>query len=252
MFVENEEMILPDDFVEDTTPTEPTEEINNEVETEETLEGTPTNENEPPTPQEQKIKIKYNHEDRELTLEEATQLAQKGMNYDKIQQQYNEMQNNPGLQYLNDLAQRNDMSVEDLVSYWKQQEEQDQLQELIQSNIPEEYAQEILENRKFRQEQQQERQTKQQEEQQQAELMEFINTFPDVDPSKIPPEIWQKVNEGVPIKYAYMEHQMSELKNQVKVLKNNETNKKKAPLGSVSATGGNDEGEDPFLMGFNF
>ena len=261
----NEDMILPNDFVnEDAQPQ--AQDINNEQVTETTEQPDYTNEGEQVeevTTQEEtssevdnspRIKVKYNHEERELTLEEATQLAQKGMNYDKLQEKINSYQNDPGLQYLNEIAQKNNTSVEELVSYWKEQEQQAQLNELIQQNIPEEYAREMLENRKFREQLQQQEKQKAQTEKQNAEYMEFFENFPGVEPKDIPPEVFvRSEQEGIPLKYAYMEHERNTLMNRVKMLEQNNKNIRKAPLSAGVSSHGSQEvaQEDDFLKGFN-
>lgn len=204
------------------------------------------------TPEEQRIRIKYNHEERELTLEEATQLAQKGMNYDKLQQKFNEAQNNPGLAYLNKLAERSGTSIENLVSYWEEQETQAELNQLIQNNIPEEYAREMIENKKFREQMEQKERQAQLESKQHQEFDDFFKTFTDVKPESIPAEVWQRNEEGVPLKYAYMEHEYNQLKNEMQVLKHNQEIKKKAPIRSTISYGNKEETtDDPFLEGFN-
>ena len=71
--------------ITETQPAEPT--ANNEpAPAEQPAEPEPTTVQEPsePVPQPQTVKIKYNHEEHELSLEEAATLAQKGMNYDKL------------------------------------------------------------------------------------------------------------------------------------------------------------------------
>lgn len=255
-----DDVILPDDFTD--TPTDETEVVEDNQdgieEPQNTLEG-----QDPQEPQQEplqdipKIKVKFNHEEKELTLDEATLYAQKGMNYDKVIERLNEVQNNPGLQYLNDLANKNNMSVEDLVGYWRQQEEQQMINELVQKNIPEEYAREMVENRKFREQlnKEKEQQTKMTETKQkeEAEIKAFMDAFPDVKPDDIPQEVIDKVQAGTPLKYAYMEHQYSQLTNKVKTLETNISNTKKAPLkAGVSSFGGEEPtSEDDFLKGFN-
>lgn len=253
-------MILPDDFeaatpqaeeniettevteVEDTKPTE---------ETQEQTEETKDNQEQP------KIKVKYNHEEKELTLEEATLLAQKGMNYDKLTSQLAALQNSKGLQYLNKLASRSNSNIDDLVDYWEQRDEQEQLNQLIQANIPEEYAKEMLESRKFREQtkaQEAEKKAREAEEAKQtAELNDFINLYPDLKPDAIPKEVWDYRNQnGKSLAEAMMWHENKELKKQVQILKQNEENRKKALVGGVTYHGGNEAAqEDEFLKGFN-
>ena len=192
-------------------PTYSSEAADNTIDADNAETITPTEEETSSNELEPFLKVKYNHEERALTQEEAILMAQKGLNYDKLQQKIDSYQNDPGLQYLNDLAQRNNVSVEELVNHWKSQEEQAQLNELIQQNIPEEYAREMLENRKFREQFQAQEQQKQQAEKQNSEYMDFFNTFPGVEPKDIPPEVFvRSEQEGLPLKYAYMEHERTQ------------------------------------------
>lgn len=253
LFAEGDDYIEMDesDFTEEPYSEEVQEDITEE-EVQSEVEDTTNTDEEVETPEEQKIRIKYNHEERELTLEEATQLAQKGMNYDKLQEKFNEVQNNPGLAYLNKLAERSGTTIENLVSYWEEQETQAELNQLIQNNIPEEYAKEMIENKKFREQMEQKERQAQIEQKQHQEFDDFFKTFEGVKPEDIPTEVWQKNNEGVPLKYAYMEHEYSKLKNEMQVLKHNQEIKKKAPIRSTVSYGSKEETtNDPFLEGFN-
>lgn len=251
----NDDVIMPDDTEE--IPTEVTEEENF---TEETPVSTETIEGEgetTPVEPEPFIKVKYNKEEIPLTQEQVIELSQKGMNYDKIQQRYNELSNNKGLKYIEQLAQRNGMQVEELVDYWEKQEYQSELNELVQKNIPEEYAREILESKKFRSEQQQrqreEAAAKQRENVMTEQRNEFLETYPNVEPKDIPQEVWDTWKTGVPLKFAYMQHERNVLENKVKALETNVKNKQKAPINnSITVNGSNSVGkEDAFLMGFN-
>ncbi|MEG0133109.1 MAG: hypothetical protein RR851_13200 [Clostridium sp.] len=252
-------MILPEGFEETTDEsTEVTEPIeqqevqdeNQEVqeEVQESQEGAQT---------EPFIKIKYNKEEVPLTQEQVIELSQKGMNYDKLQERLNFVTNSPGMQYINDLAAKNGMQVDELINHWKSQEEQSQLNELIQNNIPEEYAKEMIENRKFREEQQrvakEQQQAKAKEETYKRDQADFIKAFPNVEPKDIPENVWESWRGGIPLKFAYMEHEHSQLLNKVKTLETNLNNKNKAPIGmGLSANGSNSAGkEDAFLQGFN-
>ena len=150
---DNETIEQNNEIQEDTTP------IENASSDETIQEGVNTQvENTEVTTEEQTqmqpfLNVKYNKEDVALSQEEAIMLSQKGMNYDKLQQKYEELNNNPGLQYLNNLAQKSGMKVDELVNFFRERDEQAQLDELIQQNIPEDYAREMLESRKFREEQ---------------------------------------------------------------------------------------------------
>lgn len=252
----DEDMILPEDFeVETATPQ--ADEITEQQE--EVVEETPTEQQ----PQEQtenveqlqeqpKIRVKYNHEERELTLEEATLLAQKGMNYDKLTEKLRSFETDPRLSFVEQQARKYNMSPDEYIQAVQKQEEQEQLNQLIQANIPEEYAREMLESRKFREQLQAKEQAKAAEEKQNAEFKDFLQTFSNVKPEEIPKEVWELNSQGVPLKYAYMEHQFKQQQNKIKVLETNLSNKSKAPVASVTSHGSTEVAEeDDFLKGFN-
>lgn len=246
----NEEFENDLGFEEVDTPIE-TENLEETVDNvEETVDNTePTNEEQQIQEEIQKIKLKYNHQEMELPIDEVQVLAQKGMNYDKLQEKLNQVESNPGLQYLNELAERNGTNVEGLVNFWREQEKQAELNQLIQANIPEELASEILENRKYREQQEQARKEAEEKQKQELEFKEFFDEFPDAKPSDIPVEVWQKNEQGIPLKYAYMEYEMSKLKSENSILKNNNKNKEKAVVNPIG--NGNDENYDAFLDGFD-
>lgn len=238
----NDELDNDTDGFEDTEVTEPTPGEEQEVEEnsqEETVTENP-----------QTLKIKYNKEEKELTLEEATILAQKGLNYDKIVEKLSGYENNRGLGYLNKLAAQSGKSVEELVDFWEQQEQQEELNQLVQANIPEEYAKEILENRKFRQSLEEKQRHEQEKSKQDQEFKDFFNQFPNVKPEEIPSEVWEANKEGTPLRIAMMEYNYKKLETENAQLKNNQKNLLKGNPGGVTGKQHN-ESYDAFLDGFD-
>jgi hypothetical protein len=254
----NEDIIMPDDTQETTTPQvestestetteqQTTEQVTDTTETEQKQEQTDTTKDVP------KVKLKYNHEEKEYSLDEVIPLAQKGMNYDKLQQKLNELQSNPSLSFVEKQAKKYNLTPEQYIEAIAQQEEQEELNKLIQQNIPEELAKEIMDNKKFRNQYESEKQARAEQEKKQAEYAEFLQSFPDVKVENISADTWDKVNKGIPLRYAYMEQQFNEMQNQVKILKQNETNVKKAPVNGVTQHGSKETAiEDDFLKGFD-
>jgi hypothetical protein len=255
----NEDMILPDDFempteaetVEETIPTEETE-----ADTIETQE--PSQETEP-TEQTPFLKVKYNKEEMELDEERARELAQKGLNYDKTIERLQALESDPRLSFIEELAGQHGMTPDEYISAVQQQREQSRIDELVSQGISEEVAQEMLENRKFREQYENEKKAKAEEEKKNADYAEFFDYFRqangrDYVPAndKIPDNVWESVNQGVPLKFAYMAHENSQLRTQLSTLKQNKANASKAPVGSVTAHGGNEiASDDPFLAGFD-
>ena len=88
------------------------------------------------------------------------------------------------------------------------------------------------------------------EEAKKKEYQKFLDTFPDVDPDKIPKEVFEDA-ENSSLSEAYMKWRMKDLENQLNIAKTNEKNKKTA-VGGVTETGPTNEKHetDPFLEGF--
>jgi hypothetical protein len=252
----NEDMILPDDFSMDSPQSE--EVTEQPQETESVEETSPAEE---VTEQEPFLRVKYNKEELTLDQERARELAQKGLNYDKLQERYQALETDPRLTFVQELAQEQGMDVNEYLDAVREAKEQQRLNELLEQNIPEEYAKEILENQKFRQQLQSEREAKQAEEAQRAEAMEFFDYFRettgrDYTPGSkedLPDEVVAIQDEqGIPLKFAYMQYHNQQLRNQIKVLKQNEANAKRAPIGGVTTHGSTDTAsEDDFMRGFN-
>lgn len=268
---ENEDVILPDDFQE--APPE-VEEVTEQVEVpetpvdsewdtnpmEETEElTTDTQEETPQIDEPQKIKVKYNHEEMELPIDDAVPLIQKGMNYDKLQEKVQQFEADPRLSFVETLAKEQGMDVNEFIEAYQQWQEQEKVNQLVQQNIPPELAQEILESRKDRETRKQQEQQQQQEAKKAEEAQEFFKYFAEVNgreylPNKdqIPTEVFEMNAQGVPLKWAYMQHHNNQLQSQLKVLKQNKTNEERAPIQGVTSHGSQEvAAEDDFLKGFN-
>lgn len=266
-FAGEEDAILPDDYVADSNPFE--EESMDTLDQEPSDADFNTNETDDlevgqdgeqqPTPEQLRFKVKYNHEEQELGYDEAVPLIQKGMNYDKLQEQIRQLESDPRLGFIEELANEQGMDVNEYLQAVRTHREDAKLQELLDNNIPEEYAREMLESRKDREERQKEKVEKSREVEQQKEAGEFFEYFKqtngrDYDSSKdkIPQEVWEANKQGTPMKYAYMQHHANELKSQLKTFKQNETNTKRAPINGVTGFGGDEPtSNDPFLTGFD-
>ncbi|RFU70334.1 hypothetical protein D0469_06965 [Peribacillus saganii] len=264
-----DDVILPDDFqadqpqseeVVDETPVEESFDTN-ELETTED-EVTPEveqNTEQPIDQQPQTIKVKFNHEELDLSLDEAIQYAQMGMNYPKLQERLQALESDPSRSFVEEMAAEQGMEVNEFLEAVKEAREQQKLDELIQQNIPEEYAKEMLEARKDRESRQKAEQEKAEQEKMDAEFNDFFQHFKqandrDYNPDKdqIPQEVWEAHASGVPLGFAYLQYHNNQLKNQLKVLKQNESNTKRAPIGSVTEYGSTEvASEDDFLKGFN-
>jgi hypothetical protein len=250
-----DDAILPDDFEMDTTPEEVTE-----TETLEPVEPvedtTPTEETEPVSPF---LKVKYNKEEMELDEMTARELAQKGLNYDKTIERLQALESDPRLSFIESLAKQHGMNPQEYMEAVQQQQEQQRIDKLVEQGISEEMAQEMLENRKFREQFEAEKKAKAEEEKANADYNEFFDYFKQANgrdfnsqSDEIPQNVWDATQNGMSLKSAYVMHENQQLRNQLQTLKQNESNAKKAPVGSITQHGSTQvESDDDFLAGFN-
>lgn len=263
---ENEDVILPDDYQaqpEAEEITEPTETLETTVDSEwdtnttEETEEVETQEETPQINEPQKIKIKFNHEEQEIPVDEAAPLIQKGMNFDKAVERAKQEARDAVIAEQGYAWNGKPITTE--AEYKEALQEQEWMQKYQNQDLPEEVVQELIEGRKFREQLQSESKEKQEKEKADADFNDFFQYYKqangrEFNASKdpIPKEVWDIVGQGVPLKFAYMEHRSNELQSQVKVLKQNKENEQKAPIGSVTAHGSTEVVvEDDFLRGFN-
>jgi hypothetical protein len=262
-----DDMILPDDYQEATPAEEPTVDTQPEIEepvepnAEDTTPADEPTEPQEPTTQPQKVKIKFNHEEREIDLEEAAQLAQKGLNYEKaVERARQEAAQQAKDSLIAEMGYTwNGKPIQTESEYKQALAEQKLIEQYKDRDLPPEVIQELLESRRDREERQREKAAKEEESKIQTTWNEFFAYFEEVnerafDPKKdsLPAEVEEAIGKGQSPLSAYMKHHSKELRNQLKIAKQNQANLKKAPVGSVTAGGGiKTEAEDEFLVGFN-
>lgn len=200
-----------------------------------------------------KLKIKYNHEEMEIPENEAIPLIQKGMNYDKLQERYDNIQNDPRLSDYDKVSQ-----VSKLLGYQTEGQLIDALYQNYyqltaqQQGLTPQQIQKEHELNQEREQLQMERQTAQQQQQNNAMYSNFMRSFPDVQTKDIKPETWEKVTDGMDLTTAYVEQQNTELTEKYKILEQKMKNKDKAPVSGVTSHGATStQGKDPFEMGFD-
>lgn len=241
------------------------------IEAEETIEVTETVEETKPTEEVSKnpykLKIKYNHDEIELGEDEAVPLIQKGMNYDKaveragqeaIDKEYADLYRGQfsisGKPILSKLDYENALIEKEMYDKYQNQ------------GLPEDVIRELVESKKDREERKLEKQTVQEQrieyERQQAiqqDANDFFTWFQEengrifeVGKDTMPPEAWQAHLEGKNLIAEYSKYENKLIKQELKTLKQNKENQKKAPVNGVTVHGADSiESEDAFLSGFN-
>lgn len=210
-------------------------------------------------------KVKYNKESVQIdSIDDVINNYQKGLNYDKLQEKLNNLENSKAMSYITNKADQLGMTVDEYMeqveNYEKEQEkqrEQERLEDMIANGVPEDVAKEVIATSQLRKELQaeknqleKEKKEKQDKESKDKEYADFIKEFPDVDADKIPKEVFAEA-ENSSLREAYMKYQLEEQRKQIEILKKNNSNQASS-IGSTTEFGGKEsKSADPFLDGFD-
>ena len=229
------------------------------------------------------IKVRYNHEDRELTLEEAKELAEKGLALDKTREELQQLRGaaeelrqlkeSKALQVLDAYAARNTMTREQYAEYLERHQEKAAIQEAeeeIRAKHPEadgEIIREMAEMKvreQFRQSREAqdknraEAESGQQAKQQEAvrDWSDFLKEYPEINRAdKIPGKVKEDIQAGTKPLEAMRKYELAqaraeieELKNKLQAQEKNQQNRQ-ATIGSVAENAG-DTPVDAFFVGF--
>lgn len=207
------------------------------------------------------LNIRYNGADKSLSKEEATTLAQKGMNYDKVYGKLQELQNNPSLRVLSNLANNAGVSVEEYISRLQQFSDQTTINEIASDykaknpdatdDMANDYAKMAFQNQMLQQQQQMQRQSQAQQQAQNDALIRQVQAFneryPDVKVEDLPDAVIDDINAGADLETAYDRYLIDQLQGKLANKETNEKNKENA-TGKLSNNSSSDN-SDPFLAG---
>lgn len=197
------------------------------------------------------LTVRYDKEDRNLSQEEAKEYAQKGMNYDRLQGKYDDLNSR-----IDRLAKMNDLSVDEFLSKLDETQmefmvsnELDSLKEQY-PDTAEEVLRELASNRikgniESRQNHEKAEAEAQKEAEAQRQITNFLREYPDVSPDNVDQKVFDYIDQGYTLLEAYEKWQRESP--QAKAEKQNEANKKRS-LGSTTNAGKQDT--DDFLSGF--
>lgn len=203
--------------------------------------------------------LKHLDETREVTREEATELAQKGMDYDRVRERMDSFKKEldearPALTLVKQYADMMKMTVTEYLDYCR-------TQELVNGGMSEEQAKRQVDLDKREadlsakeaaaQQADTDRKTAEQtaqaaKEKQQRDFNDFIKRFPTVKATDIPKEVWDAVGKGDSLVTAYTQYQLTKANEEIAALKANEEARKRTP-GSLHRTEHKPTGNaDPF------
>lgn len=213
----------------------------------------------PPT-----IKVKFNHEERDLSYDEAAMYAQKGMNYDKLEERIK------GYEALHTKMSRlaKDLeydSPEEMIEAAANNFKERQVRKLMEEGNTESMARFLVDQQMKEASAAYAQATPPPQEapspapqtptlspERKAELDEFVRAYPGV--TKLPDEVIAANRQGVRLLVAYERHLNAARDKELAILKQNQAAAAKAPVtGTTGKAAPVDKGEadDPFLMGFN-
>lgn len=215
--------------------------------------------------EEELFDLKFNKEIRKVNRQEVTELAQKGLNHDRILEQRDHLQqenaellkfkqdNEAIIGLLDAAAQKSGTDRNTFLqsvrenAYVSQGLSRDAAHERV---LREDAEQRLSRTEKEDAEKQQAQQG--QELARQQDIERFLKLYKDVDPNTIPKEVWDDVRNGETLVSAYGRYenrQLAEsnrkLQESINALKQNEKNKQKS-IGSAK-TEGKETAKDPFL-----
>jgi len=210
------------------------------------------------------------HLDTVLSVDrgKVTELAQKGLDYDRIHEQRDTYKaKNEELQkfrdenaeiseFLHSLAQESGMTPDQMMdtirtnSYVQKGMNQDAARERVAREKAERKLN-AANQAKAEQENASKTQLSEQEKRD-RDIQAFVSQYPGIDPTAIPKEVWTEVGTGTPLLTAYQKYQSSQLQKENEQLKaqlaareKNEQNRKKTV--GTQKTGGSESAKDPFL-----
>lgn len=208
------------------------------------------------------LDIRYNGQNQTLNREQATTLAQKGMNYDKINEKLQQALNNPVLKIVESNAKKAGMSVEEYANRMAQFQDSLNIQQIarefknqnpdVSDAVATQYASEVYKNRQAESAQQEAERARQTAQAEQdaliSEVKAFQERFPDVDIESLPNEVIDDINLGTPLMEAYLTYENQQLRNRLANTQTNARNRNNS-VGKVSDNTGSSAGPDPFIQG---
>ena len=223
-------------------------------------------ENAEPTSEDDFLTITYNGNQEKLTRDRAVELSQKGMNYDRLLERYNTLQqqtNSSAYKTIQDLAMKAGVSVDEYATRLNDFAKRSEIGQIVQQlkqkytdvdpNLLTDYANQLYEqNNQKRIEQQRQEQAYIENVRKQAMLkdIEFMQReFPKQDLQHLPEEVINMMQyDQIGLKEAYLIYQNKKLTNMLNNRNKNADNKQKS-VGSIAKDSGKTVA-DPFMAGF--
>ena len=190
--------------------------------------------------EEESYTVKYNGKEVKLTLDELKTNAQKGLNYDHVKSEMDDMKNTSVFKEIADMAKKEGVSLSEYCRRLDEYRSEKRFGELIESGMDKKNAEKFIKL-------EQEISRRDDEARESRPYIEFARRFPEVEPSDIADEVWERFNQSGDLIGAYIEHENAKLKEKIAAYEQNEKNRKNR-VGSLKNNGAQKE-YDAFLEG---
>lgn len=182
------------------------------------------------------LNIKYNKEDKVLTQEEAIELAQKGMNYEKVLAERDSLkesvENSKSRKLVEKLAQAQGMTVDEFVDTVEKEKELKVIKEelkITDKDALEKAYQDRKDAEVTRTNREKERLEKEQKEQSLKDTNEFLEFYKErygkvLEVESIPQEVFEMTKQGMTMKDAFTQHRLNELEHKQGIINLNQEN----------------------------
>lgn len=213
------------------------------------------------------IRVKINGEEKDIPLAEAANLAEKGMDYDKLAKEHDALKNSEEIRVLDAWAQQNGMTRAEFIKVLAAQREEALIQSVLEEvqgeypQIPEEAALEIAKKRAGEKRMQNEENANRTQAALEAEKLkpwqEFIERYPFIkDVKDLPERVITDMAGGTPPIEAMQRHELKELKKQFAELEKKQaaevknSDNRRTSTGSAASKGAQTS-PDAFFAGFD-
>lgn len=206
--------------------------------------------------------VKYNGAEQGLSQDEAITYAQKGMNYDKVYGQLEQLRNDPIRRVFEEQAQRAGLSLNEYAERLDQFQRESAINRLANTfmdenpdateDIARKYAEAQYNSTLAQNEREQANSIAQEEANRQqwamSQIEAFQRAYPDVDIRTLPQDVIDEINAGESLLSAYRAHENREMKETITALRQNRYNEETS-TGTLSNNSKQEGGGDPFLDG---
>lgn len=250
-----------DDDDEDAQPesdAEPVEETDEEQEAEEPETSEETEpEQEKDEAGSQRFTLKFLGQDREVSLDEMRDLAEKGLNYDHVKEDRDSLREKTARldtlesheTFLNELAENAGQSIEDLIETTRAHLMIQDAEKNGEDLSMDEALAKVRENAKAAKPKAEPAHEKTEEEKTQEVISRFISIYPDVKSEDIPQSVWDEASKVGDLVGPYAKYESQKLRGEIAQLKQNKKNRERSTgsrrsVGATTPKDAFDEGWD--------